>query len=63
MRVKIFRDLDVEKLEKEINKFIKDKCVIDIKFSTDAFYNRHIQGVPVSIAESVTVMIIYTDEK
>ena len=63
MRVKIFRDLDVEKLEKKINKFISDKCVIDIKFSTDAFYNRHIQGVPVSIAESVTVMIMYTDEK
>ena len=27
MQVKIFRDLDIEKLEKEINKFIKDKCV------------------------------------
>ena len=63
MQVKIFRNLDVEKLEKEINKFIKDKCIIDIKFSTDAFYNRHIQGVPVSIAESVTVMIMYTDKK
>ena len=63
MQVKIFRDLEIEKLEKEINKFIKDKCVIDIKFSTDAFYNKHLKGVPVSVAESVTAMIIYTDEK
>ena len=63
MQVKIFRDLDIEKLEKEINEFIKDKCIIDIKFSTDAFYNKHLKGVPVSVAESVTAMIMYTDEK
>ena len=63
MKVKIFRERDIKELEKDINKFIKDKCVIDIKFSTDAFYNKHLKGVPVSVAESVTAMIIYTDEK
>lgn len=63
MQVKIFRDLDIDKLEQGVNKFIKDKCVIDIKFSTDAFYNKHLKGVPVSIAESVMAMIMYTDEK
>ena len=37
MKVKIFADSDYALVEKEINDFIKDKTVIDIKFTTAKF--------------------------
>lgn len=63
MKVKIFRERDIKELEKDVNKFIKDKSVVDIKLTTDVFYDRHINGVPVSVIENKTVMIMYNDEK
>ena len=43
MQVKIFRDLDIEKLEKEINEFIDNDyiSVKDIKVTTDVFYDKY----------------------
>lgn len=59
MQVKIFRDLDIEKLEKEINEFIDNDyiSVKDIKVTTNVIHNRfdHIAR-PLT---SATVVIIY----
>lgn len=63
MKVKIFRERDIKELEKDVNKFIKEKSVVDIKLTTDVFYDRYINGVPVSVIENKTVMIMYNDEK
>lgn len=63
MRVKIFRDKCTNELEHKINSFIKDKHVIDIKLTTDNFYDRHRNGVPISVVEMATVIIMYTDEE
>lgn len=63
MKVKIFRERDIKELEKDVNKFIKDKSVVDIKLTTDVFYDRYINGVPVSVIENKTVMIMYTDKE
>ncbi|WP_297816732.1 sporulation protein Cse60 [uncultured Lactobacillus sp.] len=39
MKVKIFRDFNSEDIQKDINDFIKDKKIIDIKYAvtTDAY--------------------------
>ena len=60
MRVKIFRDLDVEKLEKEINKFIDTDyiSVKDIKVTTDVVYN-HFDHIVRPLKMSTTVLVIY----
>lgn len=63
MQVKIFRERDIKELEKDVNKFIKEKSVVDIKLTTDVFYDRYINGVPVSVIENKTVMIMYTDKE
>lgn len=63
MKVKIFRERDIKELEKDVNKFIKEKSVVDIKLTTDVFYDRYINGVPVSVIENKTVMIMYTDKE
>ena len=63
MKVKIFRERDIKELEKDVNKFIKEKSVVDIKLTTDVFYDRYINEVPVSVIENKTVMIMYNDEK
>ena len=59
MQVKIFRDLEIEKLEKEINEFMdKDGISVeDIKITTDVVYNwfNHIAR-PLT---STTVVIMY----
>ena len=63
MKIKIFRERDIKELEKDVNKFIKEKSVVDIKLTTDVFYDRYINGVPVSVIENKTVMIMYTDKE
>lgn len=60
MQVKIFRDLDIGKLEKEINEFIDNDyiSVKDIKVTTDVVYNNfdHIVRPP---KMSTTFVIMY----
>ena len=62
MQVKIFRDLEIEKLEKEINEFIDNDyiSVKDIKVTTDVVYNGfdHLTR-PLKINMSTTVVIMY----
>lgn len=41
MKVKIFTDYYEDKVELRVNDFIKDKKVIDIKFSTTHSYIRY----------------------
>ena len=37
MKVKVFANVDCDVLEKEINEFIRDKIVVDIKFTTSKY--------------------------
>lgn len=62
MQVKIFRDLDIEKLEKEINEFIDNDyiSVKDIKVTTDIIYDCFDQiARPLKINMSTTVVVMY----
>ena len=63
-KVKIFgyntKDNTKEEIEKEINEFIKDKNVIDIKFNTDIATLSEFDFNNVQII-MVTIMIIYAE--
>ena len=64
MRVKIFRDLDIEKLEKEINKFIDADhiSVKDIKITTDVTYDKYDKNsIPTHISLWTTVVVMYEE--
>ena len=34
MKIKILKNKDLDKLENDVNEFIQDKCVIDIKYES-----------------------------
>jgi hypothetical protein len=58
MKVKIFISDDLRKLEKSVNKFIKDKCVISIYQSEIGIYDCDIkQDIP-----CLTITVLYDDE-
>lgn len=63
-KVKIFgyntKDNTKEEIEKEINEFIKDKNVIDIKFNTDIATLTEFDFNNVQII-MVTIMVIYAE--
>lgn len=63
-KVKIFgyntKDNTKEEIEKEINEFIKDKNVIDIKFNTDIATLSEFDFNNVQII-MVTIMVIYAE--
>ena len=63
-KVKIFgyntKDNTKEEIEKEINEFIKDKNVIDIKFNTDIATLTEFDFNNVQIL-MVTIMVIYAE--
>lgn len=63
-KVKIFgyntKDNTKEEIEKEINEFIKDKNVIDIKFNTDVATLTEFDFNNVQII-MVTIMVIYAE--
>lgn len=64
MQVKIFRDLDIEKLEKEINEFIDNDyiSVKDIKVTTDVFYDKYDKNrIPTHISLGTTVAVMYEE--
>ena len=64
MQVKIFRDLDIDKLEEDINKFIDTDhiSVKDIKVTTNVVYNcfDHLTR-PLKIDMSTTVVVMYEE--
>ena len=63
-KVKIFgyntKDNTKEEIEKEINEFIKDKNIIDIKFNTDVATLTEFDFNNVQII-MVTIMVIYAE--
>lgn len=61
MRVKIFRDLEIEKLEKEINEFIDNDyiSVKDIKVTTNVIHN-HFDHIARPLT-STTVVVMYEE--
>lgn len=63
-KVKIFgyntKDNTKEEIEKEINEFIKDKNVIDIKFNTDIATLSEFDFNNIQII-MVTIMIVYAE--
>ena len=63
MQVKIFRDLDIEKLEKEINEFIDNDyiSVKDIKVTTDVVYNRFDHLTKINMSTTVVIMYEIND--
>lgn len=64
MQVKIFRDLDIEKLEKEINEFIDNDCISvnDIKVTTDVVYDKYDKNmIPTHISLWTTVAVMYEE--
>lgn len=63
-KIKIFgyntKDNTKEEIEKEVNEFIKDKNVIDIKFNTDIATLSEFDFNNVQII-MVTIMVIYAE--
>lgn len=63
-KVKIFgyntKDNTKEEIEKEINEFIKDKNVVDIKFNTDMATLTEPDFSNIQII-MVTIMVIYAE--
>lgn len=56
MKVKIIDDVDTPSLENEINKFIKDKEVIDIKYQTDSIRDN------VVLVTTFSALIMYKED-
>ena len=63
MKVKIFGGSNYEDLEYDINQFIKDKRVIDIKYQATYVVNHYRGGVPDSGIMVDRVFIMYSDEE
>lgn len=61
MKVKILGGSNYEDLEYDINRFIKDKRVIDIKYQATYVVNHYRGGVPDSGIMMDRVFIIYEE--
>ena len=61
-KIKIFRWADAQKVEDEVNEFIKDKQVISIQYQTHSVYNRfNASGIPINVAVYDSVMVEYEE--
>lgn len=63
MKVKILGGTNYEDLETDINRFIKDKSVIDIKYQAMYVPNQYRGGIPVAGIVIDRVFIMYSDEE
>lgn len=61
MNIKIFTESHIDMLEKQVNEFIKDKEVYDIKYSSLAIPTSFRNGVPLSYSINDRVMVMYDD--
>lgn len=62
MKVKIFSGTDMEKLEKEVNEFIEERVVMDVKYQSmyvTTQYNG--DGIPITGNIIDRALIIYAD--
>lgn len=63
MKVKIMGGCNYKDLEYDINQFIKDKRVIDIKYQATYVVDHYCGGVPDSGTMIDRVFIMYSDEE
>lgn len=63
MKVKILTSNNYAVLENDVNRFIKNKNVIDIKYQSMYVETEFRNGVPVSGTAIDRVLIMYTDEE
>lgn len=62
MKIKIVCCNNVEELEKQVNDFIADKIIHDIKYQSVGFYNQwNGLGIPTSGVANDRVIIMYDD--
>lgn len=62
-KVKILADIDMNALVERINDFIKDKDVVDIKFTTVCYPVQTVNGLPSKLAINDRALIIYREYK
>lgn len=62
VRVQIFSHNSAAQLQDNINNFIKDKTIIDIKYSPFILPTSYNNGVPTSIDIVDRVLIMYEEE-
>lgn len=64
MKVKIFVGSNIKSLEGEINEFIKDKPVIDIKYQSMGLATRYnATGIPSNVVIYDRALVMYADEE
>lgn len=63
MKVKILTSDNYAVLENDVNRFIKDKNVIDIKYQSMYIQTEFRGGIPVAGTAIDRVLIMYTDEE
>ena len=63
-KISLFRRNNPETLVKDVNDFIKDKKVIDIKHQTDIVnLSYHNTGIPKNTTFYDTVLIVYEEDE
>ena len=60
MKIKIFRGENLEALENDVNEFIKDKAVIDIKTNTVNYASAFRNGTPCRYDTLTTITVAYS---
>lgn len=64
MKVKIFVGNDIKRMEDEVNEFIKDKSVIDIKYQSMGLTTKYNgNGIPINVVVYDRVLVMYADEE
>lgn len=64
MKVKIFVGINIKSMEDEINEFIKDKPVVDIKYQSMGLATRYnATGIPTNVVVYDRALVMYADEE
>lgn len=64
MKVKIFVGINIKSMEDEINEFIKDKPVVDIKYQSMGLATRYnATGIPTNVVVYDRALVMYVDEE
>lgn len=65
MKVKIFGGIDIKSMENEVNEFIKDKSIIDIKYQSMGLTTQYnATGIPTNVVVcDRTLLVMYVDEE
>lgn len=62
MKVKIFSGTDMGKLEKEINDFMEERVVMDVKYQSMYIVKKYnSDGIPIEVGVIDRALIIYAD--